>query len=134
MASLVLVNGKIVTVDNQFSVTQAVAVDGERITAAGTDAAIRAHAGPRAEMAELDIAADGHPAFIQAQYEALVAHTRSNARLMFRENYLGSIAPGLLADMVVLDRDFLTVPADEIRDITPVATIVAGKVVHGALP
>jgi len=66
--------------------------------------------------------------------EALIAHTRSNARLMFHENYLGSIAPGLLADMVVLDRDYLTVPEDEIRDIKPVATIVAGKVVYGTLP
>ncbi len=66
--------------------------------------------------------------------QALVAHTRGNARLMFREDYLGSIAPGMLADMVVLDRDYLTVPDDEIRDIKPVATIVAGKVVHGALP
>lgn len=66
--------------------------------------------------------------------QALVAHTRSNAQLIFGENYLGSIKPGLLADMVVLDRDYLTVPADQIKDITPVATIVAGKVVHGALP
>jgi len=66
--------------------------------------------------------------------QALIAHTRGNARLMFRENYLGSIAPGLLADMVVLDRDYLTVPEHEIRDIRPVATIVAGKVVYGAVP
>jgi predicted amidohydrolase YtcJ len=65
--------------------------------------------------------------------QALVAHTRGNARLMFRENYLGSIAPGLLADMVVLDRDYLTVPEDEIRDIRPAATMVGGKVVHGIL-
>lgn len=66
--------------------------------------------------------------------QALIAHTRGNAALMFGENYLGSIAPGLLADMVVLDRDYLTVPEDEIRDIKPAATIVAGKIVHGALP
>jgi len=65
--------------------------------------------------------------------EALIAHTRSNAYLMFRENDLGSIRPGLLADLLVLDRDYLTVPADEIRDITPVATIVGGRVVHGSL-
>ena len=65
--------------------------------------------------------------------QALVAHTRSNARLMFRENDLGAIAPGLLADMVVLDRDYLTVPEEEIRDIRPVATIVAGQLVYGAL-
>jgi predicted amidohydrolase YtcJ len=66
--------------------------------------------------------------------EALIAHTRSNAQLVFRENYLGSIRPGLLADLLVLDRDYLTVPDDEIRDIRPAATIVGGEVVHGALP
>jgi predicted amidohydrolase YtcJ len=65
--------------------------------------------------------------------EALIAHTRSNAHLMFRENDLGSIRPGLLADLLVLDRDYLTVPDDEIRDITPVATMVGGRVVHGSL-
>jgi len=66
--------------------------------------------------------------------DALIAHTRSNAFLMFRENDLGSIRPGLLADMLVLDRDYLTVPVDEITDITPVATLVSGRVVHGSLP
>lgn len=66
--------------------------------------------------------------------EALIAHTRSNAQLVFRENYLGSVRPGLLADLLVLDRDYLTVPDDEIKDIRPTATIVGGKVVHGALP
>ena len=65
--------------------------------------------------------------------EALIAHTRSNAQLVFRENYLGSIRPGLLADLLVLDRDYLTVPDDEIRDIRPAATIVGGDIVHGAL-
>jgi predicted amidohydrolase YtcJ len=65
--------------------------------------------------------------------EALIAHTRSNAYLMFRESHLGSIRPGLLADLLVLDRDYLTVPVDEIRDIRPVATMVGGQVVHGTL-
>ncbi|HEX7165179.1 MAG TPA: amidohydrolase family protein [Trebonia sp.] len=65
--------------------------------------------------------------------EALIAHTRSNAYLMFRENDLGSVRPGMLADLLVLDRDYLTVPAAEISDITPVATMVGGRVVHGSL-
>jgi len=66
--------------------------------------------------------------------QALIAHTRSNAQLMFRENYLGSISPGLLADLLVLGRDYLTVPEDEISDIKPTATMVGGTVVYGALP
>ena len=65
--------------------------------------------------------------------QALIAHTRSNAYLMFRESDLGSIRPGLLADLLVLDRDYLTIPAGQIRDIAPIATMVGGRVVHGSL-
>ena len=64
--------------------------------------------------------------------EALIAHTRSNAYLFFRENDLGTIQSGRLADLVVLDRDYLTVPADEIKDINPVMTMVGGRVVFDA--
>jgi len=64
--------------------------------------------------------------------DALIAHTRSNAYFFFREDILGSIAPGKLADMLVIDRDYLTVPADEIKDINPVLTIVAGRIVYDA--
>ena len=50
--------------------------------------------------------------------DALIAHTRKNAYFVFQENNLGSIQPGKLADMVVTDRDYLTIPADQIKDIT----------------
>lgn len=63
--------------------------------------------------------------------EALIAHTRKNAYFVFRENDLGAIQPGKLADLVVLDRDYLTVPADEIKDIRTVLTMVGGRIVHG---
>ncbi|HVH28849.1 MAG TPA: amidohydrolase family protein, partial [Vicinamibacterales bacterium] len=63
---------------------------------------------------------------------ALIAHTRNNAYLFFRENDLGSIQTGRLADLVVIDRDYLTVPADQIKDIRPVTTIVGGRVVFDA--
>ena len=61
---------------------------------------------------------------------ALTAHTRSNAYLMFKEKDLGSLEVGKWADMVVLDRDYTTVPVDEIRDIKPVKTIIGGKIVY----
>jgi hypothetical protein len=32
----------------------------------------------------------------------------------------------------VLDRDYLTVPADQIKDITPVMTMIGGRIVHEA--
>src|SRR5215469_6490390 len=53
MGTLVLVNGKMVTVDDQFGVHQAVAVDGERITAVGPDAAVSADWGPGAAVVAL---------------------------------------------------------------------------------
>ena len=64
--------------------------------------------------------------------DALIAHTRRNAYFFFRENDLGSIQMGRLADMVVLDRDYLTVQADDIKNIKPVMTIVGGRVVFDA--
>jgi hypothetical protein len=63
---------------------------------------------------------------------ALIAHTRNNAYLFFRENDLGSIQSGRFADLVVLDRDYLTVPADQIKEIKPVMTMVGGKVFFDA--
>jgi hypothetical protein len=63
---------------------------------------------------------------------ALIAHTRSNAYLFFRENDLGSIQPGRFADIVVMDKDYLTIPADQIKDIKPVMTMVGGKIVYDA--
>jgi predicted amidohydrolase YtcJ len=35
---------------------------------------------------------------------------------------------------LVLDRDYLTVPDSEIKDITPFVTMVGGKIVHNAMP
>jgi predicted amidohydrolase YtcJ len=64
--------------------------------------------------------------------DALIAHTRNNAFFIFQEDNLGSIASGKLADLVVLDRDYLTIPADEIKDIKPVLTMVGGKVTWDA--
>lgn len=62
--------------------------------------------------------------------DALIAYTRKNAYLLFRENDLGSLQPGKLADLVVLDRDYLTIPAEQIKDIHPVMTMVGGRIVY----
>ena len=62
--------------------------------------------------------------------EALIAHTRSNAAIVFQESNLGSIQNGKYADLLVLDRDYLTVPAEQIKDIKPVITMVGGKIVY----
>ena len=64
--------------------------------------------------------------------DALIAHTRRNAFLILQESNLGSIQPGKLADLVALDRDYLTIPADQIKDIRPVMTMVGGRIVYEA--
>jgi len=64
--------------------------------------------------------------------QALVAHTRSNARLLFAENYLGTLEPGKRADLVVLDKDYMAVDAEQIRTIRPLATMVDGRWVYKA--
>jgi predicted amidohydrolase YtcJ len=64
--------------------------------------------------------------------DALIAHTRKNAFFVFHEDDLGSIQPGKLADLVVLDRDYLTIPPDQIKDIKPVMTMVGGRIVYDA--
>lgn len=66
--------------------------------------------------------------------QALIAHTRTNAHLLFQEDNLGSIESGKYADLVVLDRDYLTVPDEEIKEIQSVLTIVGGRVGYDAMP
>lgn len=64
--------------------------------------------------------------------EALIAHTRSNAHILFMEDKIGALEAGKYADLVVLDRDYMTIPVDEIRDISPVMTMIAGEVAYQA--
>ena len=51
---------------------------------------------------------------------------------MFQEDNLGTIEPGKFADLVVLDRDYLTVSDEEIKDIQSVLTLVGGRVGYEA--
>jgi predicted amidohydrolase YtcJ len=73
-----LVNGKIVTVDEQFSVVEAIAVEGERVTATGSTADVLAAVGPRAEVTDLAGATvipgliDNHSHFVRASEHAEV--------------------------------------------------------------
>lgn len=64
--------------------------------------------------------------------EALIAHTRSNAFLLHKENDIGTLEVGKLADIVVLDKDYMTISTDEIFDIEPQLTMVGGRVVYDA--
>ena len=67
------------------------------------------------------------------QEEALIAHTRSNAYLLFKEDDIGSLESGNLADLVVLYRDYMTIPVDDIINIEPLLTMVGGRIVFDML-
>ncbi|MBL8292655.1 MAG: amidohydrolase [Bryobacterales bacterium] len=62
--------------------------------------------------------------------EALRLWTVNGAYLTFEEKVKGSVEAGKLADFVVIDRDFLTVPEEQIKAIEPVRTVVDGNVVY----
>jgi predicted amidohydrolase YtcJ len=70
-----------------------------------------------------------HPEEKITRAEALKTHTIWGAYLQFSEKQKGSIEAGKLADMVVIDRDLLACPEDQIKDIQPLMTILDGKVV-----
>jgi hypothetical protein len=65
--------------------------------------------------------------------EALRMYTTGAAYRHFAENSRGSIERGKLADLVVIDRDYLTCQEEEIRRIEPVAVMIGGRIVHGRL-
>jgi predicted amidohydrolase YtcJ len=61
--------------------------------------------------------------------EAIRCYTLYGAYSGFEEKIKGSLEPGKLADLNVLSADPLTVPADQIKDIKVVTTVLDGKVV-----
>ncbi|MBI80097.1 MAG: hypothetical protein CMQ51_06710, partial [Gammaproteobacteria bacterium] len=71
--------------------------------------------------------------FTVSREDALTAHTLTNAYILFREDDLGSLEEGKQADFVVLDRDYMTVPVEELEDLYSVMTVVEGEVVYSNL-
>ena len=71
-----------------------------------------------------------HPEEALSREQAIRFYTINNARLMFFEEQIGSLEPGKLADLVVVDRDLLTCPVDEIRDAQVLATYVGGRLAY----
>lgn len=77
--------------------------------------------------------ADGtafYPSQAMTRLEALKSYTINNAIAAFEEDSKGTLTAGKLADIVVLSKDIMTVPDEEIRDAKVVMTIVGGKVVY----
>ena len=66
--------------------------------------------------------------------EALRLETVNNAYTTFEEKIKGSIEPGKLADLVVLQDDIMTVPAKRIQSMNVLMTVVGGKIVYQREP
>jgi predicted amidohydrolase YtcJ len=65
--------------------------------------------------------------------EAIKSVTINGAYTTFEEKVKGSIEPGKYADFVVLSGDVLTVPAEQIRNLRVMTTVLGGKAVFGLL-
>ncbi|HWD40116.1 MAG TPA: amidohydrolase family protein, partial [Fimbriimonas sp.] len=68
-----------------------------------------------------------HPEEALSREQAIRFYTINNARIMFLDDQTGSLEPGKLADFIIIDRDLLTCPVDEIREIKVVATYCGGS-------
>ena len=62
--------------------------------------------------------------------EALGLFTKGNSWFLRMEDKIGTIEPGKLADLAVLDRDYFSVPDAEIKKTRAVLTVVNGQIVH----
>lgn len=64
-----------------------------------------------------------------SRLEALKSYTLDAAYASFEEDILGSITPGKLADLTILSKDIMTIPAGEILETEALMTIVGGDIV-----
>jgi predicted amidohydrolase YtcJ len=71
-----------------------------------------------------------HPEQRITREQALRLYTINNAFLTFEEKEKGSLEKGKLADLIVIDKDLLTCPLDEVKNIRVEQTYLGGKLVH----
>lgn len=71
-----------------------------------------------------------HPEQRISREQAIRLYTINNAYLTFEEKEKGSLEKGKLADFIVLDRDILTCPEDDVRKIQVEQTYLGGKLIH----
>jgi len=71
-----------------------------------------------------------HPEEALSREQALRFYTINNAYLMFLEDKTGSLEEGKLADLIVIDRDILSCPVDDIKDTQVLRTYLGGKKVY----
>jgi predicted amidohydrolase YtcJ len=69
-----------------------------------------------------------HPEECIGKEDALRMYTAWAAWVQFEENRRGTIEAGKLADLTVIDRDYMATPPDQIRETEPVMTVIDGKI------
>ena len=113
-------------------------LDSGAVVANGSDAPVEELdplAGIRAAVNRtIDERPPWHPEQALTMEEALHASTVAPAWLAGDERRRGRLVPGYLADLVVLSRDPLRCPTDELESVEVVATMVGGRWVHNAPP
>jgi predicted amidohydrolase YtcJ len=70
-----------------------------------------------------------HPEEALSREQAIQFYTINNARILFLEDVIGSLEAGKFADLVVLDRDLLTCPEDQIASTQVLRTYFNGKLI-----
>lgn len=76
--------------------------------------------------------APGLPDNRQTLYQALSAYSRDSAYVEFAEDRKGRLAPGLLADIVVLGANIESTPVEGLHEVRPVVTVCGGKITYEA--
>lgn len=71
-----------------------------------------------------------HPEESLSREQAIRFYTGNNAYILFLDDRVGSLEAGKLADFIVLDRDLLTCPVDDIKDTQVLRTYIDGKQVY----
>ncbi|HVX10644.1 MAG TPA: amidohydrolase [Pirellulales bacterium] len=71
-----------------------------------------------------------HPEEALSREEAIRFYTINNAKIMFLDDRTGSLEAGKLADFILIDRDILGCPVDDVRQTRVLATYVGGQPVH----
>jgi predicted amidohydrolase YtcJ len=62
--------------------------------------------------------------------EAVRAYTLDSAYASFEEDIKGSIEPGKLADIAILEKDLVEIPVEEIKDVRVHMTLVGGEILY----
>jgi predicted amidohydrolase YtcJ len=79
---------------------------------------------------------DPRPAFLPEQRitraEALTGYTTGAAAAAWRPHLTGRLGVGAYGDLILLDRDILACPVDEIAGTSVLLTVLAGRIVHDA--